>query len=219
MKNSSAHNIDAVIFDIGGVLVRIELSAILKSVSQLSKKSPFELAAIYKHQSILDFEVGKITEREFHRVLEGLLGCPFPYPQFCETWNSIFIGEIEPTVTLMHALNAQPELKVGILSNTNCLHLEWMRARLKTFDGIKHFYASNEIGHRKPNASAYHYVLDKMGVAPERAVFIDDLSENIAAAKAVGMHGIEATDAAAVRSGLASLGIFCAENPASTRII
>ena len=219
MTKSTTPPIEAVIFDIGGVLYRIEVASILKSIAQHTGKSPLELIALYHDPSMLDFEVGKLTDREFHAQFEALLGCPFPYPKFIDTWNAIFVDEIQETVALMHRLNARSDLKVGILSNTNVIHLTWMRQKSKLFDSIRYFYASNEIGLRKPNADAYHHVLKNMGVAPHRAVFIDDLAENIAAAKAIGMHGIHATDPASVHTGLSSLGIFCAENPASTRII
>ena len=56
--------------------------------------------------------------RDFHASVERSLKCSLPYDAFCATWNSIFIGEIEPTVRLMRALMKDRKLKVGVLSNT-----------------------------------------------------------------------------------------------------
>ena len=49
----------------------------------------------------------------------------------------------------------------------------------------------------------FHHVLEKAGgVKPERAVFIDDMKENVEAARKVGLHGIVFTDAKQLRREL-----------------
>ena len=53
-----------------------------------------------------------------------------------------------------------------------------------------HIVISAEVGMMKPEQRIYEHTLEKVGVAPGEAVFIDDMPDNIAAAKAVGMHGI-----------------------------
>jgi epoxide hydrolase-like predicted phosphatase len=49
---------------------------------------------------------------------------------------------------------------------------------------------SAETGVAKPDALIYRMALDKLGVQPAEAVFVDDMPTNIDAAKALGMHGI-----------------------------
>lgn len=48
---------------------------------------------------------------------------------------------------------------------------------------------SSELGVRKPNAGIYQHALDKLGVAADEALFLDDYPENIHAAEALGIHG------------------------------
>jgi FMN phosphatase YigB (HAD superfamily) len=212
MANSTQNRrVDAVIFDIGGVLVRIDLSAALHAVEKFSPAALPGMLKLATDPVLLEFETGRISERDFHRHVERVVGVEFPFDAFCSCWNSILCEEIEPTLALFNDLRTRTELKIGILSNTNHIHFEWLRARISAFEGLDHVYASHQIGLRKPDRAAYEYVLKKMDVAPARAVFIDDLSENLDGARAAGLQVIHCTGPEAVRIGLADLGIFCAD--------
>ena len=57
----------------------------------------------------------------------------------------------------------------------------------------------------KPDAAIYHLALDRFGLLPTQAVFVDDNADNVAGAEAVGMHAVLFTDAAAFRARLVEL--------------
>jgi glucose-1-phosphatase len=214
---SKGTQIDAVIFDIGGVLIDFDFELAFRAAATVVGLSTAEIrdrlfgAADYanldRHRDIVTYECGKMSCRDFHASVERSLKCSLPYDAFCATWNSIFIGEIEPTVRLMRALMNDSKLKVGVLSNTNKLHFEYIRPRMGFLDEIEHVYASHEIGVRKPDAKSFLHVLREMDVMPERSVFVDDLPENIVGAQKVGMKTVHATDPQAVRDGLRAFGI------------
>jgi len=80
-------------------------------------------------------------------------------------------------------------LRVGLLSNFSA-DLRIMLAQqdlLRRFDA---FAISAEIGIMKPDAAAYQAVLAMMQMEAPTCVFIDDVPANVAAAQAVGLHGI-----------------------------
>ena len=60
----------------------------------------------------------------------------------------------------------------------------------------------------KPDPAIYHLALDRFGLAPSEAVFVDDRQENVDAADALGMCGILFTDAVALRSRLQTLDLL-----------
>lgn len=79
--------------------------------------------------------------------------------------------------------------RLGILSNFSrelWALLEHQDLR-HLFDAIA---VSADIGVMKPAPDAYHAILDMLGLPPEACLFIDDLPDNIAAARSLGMHGI-----------------------------
>ena len=80
-------------------------------------------------------------------------------------------------------------LRVALLNNFSAD----LRAMLAQQDLLRRFDVlaiSAELGVMKPDAAAYRAVLAMLGMAPHTCVFIDDVPANIAAAQAVGIHGI-----------------------------
>jgi putative hydrolase of the HAD superfamily len=80
-------------------------------------------------------------------------------------------------------------LRVGLLSNFSA-DLRTMLAQqdlLRRFDALA---ISAELGVMKPDAAAYRAVLAMLGMEPHTCIFIDDIPANVAAAQAVGIHGI-----------------------------
>ena len=80
-------------------------------------------------------------------------------------------------------------LRVGLLSNFSAD----LRAMLAQQDLLQRFDAvaiSAEIGVMKPDAAAYRIVLAMLEMAAHTCVFIDDVPANVAAAQALGIHGI-----------------------------
>ncbi|MGA0894979.1 MAG: HAD-IA family hydrolase, partial [Ilumatobacteraceae bacterium] len=54
---------------------------------------------------------------------------------------------------------------------------------------------SSEIGVRKPEPRFYEIACERLGVAPDDCVFLDDLGINLKPAAAMGMHTIKVLDA------------------------
>ena len=80
---------------------------------------------------------------------------------------------------------------LALLSNTNELHYRQFRRQFAdVLDRFDRLFVSHEIGLRKPNPAIYRHVSDWANVAPAECVFIDDLPENVEAARACGWEGI-----------------------------
>lgn len=64
---------------------------------------------------------------------------------------------------------------------------------------------SGEVGLRKPDPAIFRLTADRLGVPPERCVFVDDLAPNVRGAVAVGMVGVHHVDAATTLGELAAV--------------
>jgi len=53
---------------------------------------------------------------------------------------------------------------------------------------------SADVGLRKPDPAIFRLTLERLGVAPQEAVFLDDSLPNVEAARALGIHAIHVTD-------------------------
>lgn len=200
--------VDAVIFDFGKVLVQYDWTKPLAEASRRMGVPPDGIKRkLFAQDLFFEFERGRLTPREFHANFERALGGQLAFDEFCELWNAIFTGAIEPTVELALKLRAERSVQVAVLSNTNELHAAVMRNRFGWFTGWDHVYFSHEIGQRKPDAAAFEHVLSRLNVPASRAAFVDDMPANVDAAKRLGMHAILADSPEAVASGLANLGV------------
>ena len=209
--------IEAVIFDIGGVLLEYDFELAVRAAVPLTGLPADEIrrrlfgdggyAGTEQRREVLDFECGRLSGEQFHAFVERLLGRRMPFPLFCQAWNCIFKHEIAPTVALLRHLQRATGLKIAGLSNTNVIHYEYIRKRWSVLREIEYMFASHEIGWRKPDPACFRHVLKVMGVAAPRAVFVDDFRENVAGARSAGMLGVHAPNCEAVRAGLAALGL------------
>lgn len=80
-------------------------------------------------------------------------------------------------------------IKTGILSNT-VLTVPWILQLLGGYRGFDPVVLSSKEGTAKPNPRIYRIAIERSGVKPENILFIDNLEENIAAAKKAGLKTV-----------------------------
>ena len=119
------------------------------------------------------------------------LGYAYDEDEFFTDWCSHFTADAG-MLALLDAL-AQRN-RVVLFSNTNAVHWDHVTQLMGGALAPYEAYLSHEIGDRKPLESAFRLVASRAGIVPERAQFVDDLAENVAAAEAVGFRGHIFTD-------------------------
>jgi len=105
-------------------------------------------------------------------------------------------GEIRPA--MVEALRRlRTRLKIGLITNNvagpeaDGFEPSGRAAVLQLFH---HVVESSKVGLRKPDPAIYTLMCDALGVAPENAVFLDDLGINLKPARALGMRTIKVED-------------------------
>lgn len=81
-------------------------------------------------------------------------------------------------------------IKTAILSNMGEVNLAYMRENFDWLSGFTHLTWSCELRTAKPDPAIYRHTLERLGVAPQEALFIDDLTRNVDAARALGIEAI-----------------------------
>jgi len=196
---------DAVISDVGGVVVDMETDRLLHQVSQLVGR-PFDevQAAVYDKTLLLPFELGKISAKTYYQELKKRLKLPWAYEQFTTFWTAIFTENREVTHVLSR-LSARHRLVA--LTNTNELHLEYLKRSIPSLSFFCDWVASCDVGCRKPEPEIYHLALRRAGVRADRAVYIDDRPEMVEAGRQVGLKAIRFEDSRQLERELEALGI------------
>ncbi len=181
----------AVLFDFGGVLTTAVLSAFTEFGAELGDpRLPLRLLTRDPESSTLlvDHEEGRIGQREFEAGFARRLRA-----------HGVDIADEGLVDRIQSRLHPDPEMielvanvraagyRVGLLSNSlgdDCYAGFDLPAM---FDAVT---ISAEIGIRKPSRRAYLIGCERLGVAPEQTIMVDDLEQNISAAELLGLGGI-----------------------------
>lgn len=118
--------------------------------------------------------------------------------------------DTDPAMLAWIAALQQHGLRTAILSNMVPEVLHAMRAlpRFAWLSGFTHLTWSCELHIAKPDPAIYLHTCDALGLPPGDCLLLDDKPENIRAAKAVGMQGIQFTDIPQLLQDMAARGLL-----------
>ena len=194
-----------VMFDLGGVVVDVESDRLVHQVAMLLGRSFEEVQEqVYHHDLLLPFELGQISPKAYYEGLKGRLRLSWTYEQFVRAWNDIFLENRDVT-RLMERLRARHKLMA--LSNTNSLHLTYIKGAFPSLGVFDDWVASCDVGLRKPDPQIYALALRRAGVEPRAAVYVDDRPELVEAGRAVGLTAIRFESSGQLAGELRNIGL------------
>ena len=195
----------AIIFDVGGVLIRTQSRAGREKWATRLGMDSWELENfIFSGPSGRQAQLGQKTFDAHWQWLAKHFG--LDKFGLTEMRQDFFAGDVmnEPLVEQVKQLR-QAGYSTGILSNfADDARPRWT----DVFPFINYFdeiIISSEVGLMKPDPKIYHLALESAGVKPEEALFIDDFIENIEGAQQVGMQTIHFIDPEVVQQQLAEI--------------
>jgi putative hydrolase of the HAD superfamily len=198
---------DALLFDLGRVVIDIDFSKALSCWAAHAGCTPSDIAARFvRDEAYRRHEVGAISDADYFQTLRSQLGISISDAAFLEGWNAIFAGEMPGIAALL--TRAAEHVPLYAFSNTNGAHVAHFSVAYADLLGhFKTMFLSSTIGLRKPDAAAYDHVVKAIGAPAERIVFFDDLAENIEGARASGLTAVHVRSSDDIAHALAALGI------------
>jgi len=178
--------IKAFIFDIGNVLLRVDLSVALKRLAQKCG-TPIEVAMVEGKSVALAYEGGGMDRAEFVRRITGILQYAGSGQEFIEAWEDIFTENF-PMTKLVSELHGR--FPLYLLSNTNDIHVEYIFRSYPFFGLFTDTVYSYLAECMKPAREIYEIAAEKFGVKPEETLFIDDLAANVQTARELGFVAV-----------------------------
>lgn len=178
----------AIIFDIGRVIVRVNLARAFGTLGAQAGLSAEQVwAAIRADPLWRDWQEGRVSPHEWHEHLARRLSFPFSFEQFRAAWNSA----LEPETLLGDNLFAKlaARYRLVLLSNTDPLHVEHLDAN---FGFPRYFPArvySCTVGASKPQRAIFERAIHEAGAAPSQILYVDDAEEYVAAGCRLGLQG------------------------------
>ena len=190
---TSASMIQAVIFDLGRVLVDVDEDAGWYGLLRRERPEVVRefLDGADRHEVFRRFGLGAVAAPEVHRKLDELTGLSLEYDRFVALWCAVL--KPKPAMEAVF-LRVAEQCRVGLLSNTNPLHWREARVRFPWLRQVTCPTLSYEVGRLKPDPEIYRIAAADVGEPAERCLFVDDLEANVAGALAVGMQAFRFVD-------------------------
>lgn len=185
----SCDMIKNLIFDLGGVLIDLDMDAVDRGLREYGMDTPVaELLTASRR-----YETGKIgTEAFLDSVQAALPGSR--RDGIRDIWNAMIRNVPQQRLEFLEALHQSGRYGMFLLSNTNALHMEQVRVNMgpQAFNRFKNcfqgFYLSHEIGMRKPEPEIFAFVLRQHGLEAAETLFIDDTLEHTLGAASLGIR-------------------------------
>lgn len=188
------HDIDAIIFDFGAVILNLDYHRTVDELSALRRKGLPPLD--YRKRTDLaffdDYEIGTISTQTFREELRKHMELEGTDQALDAAWNAMILDLPEAHLELLKKI--RKEKRIFLLSNTNMLHEEYFKERIResgqyerfadTFEAI---YYSHRIHMRKPHPEIFQFVIDKHQLKPKRTLFIDDTLQHVRGAQKTGL--------------------------------
>ncbi len=184
--------IKAVFFDLGGVIVRTEFQAPRQRLAdRLGMDYEDLLKVVYGSETNDRASIGEISvDEHWAFVLRRLKR---PISELESFRQEFYAGDIIDRTLIDYIRSLRGKYKTGLLSNA-WGDLRDFIIREKFDDAFDQMFISAEIGAMKPEARIYQIALERLGVSPAEAIFVDDFYENIEGCEKVGMKGIHFRD-------------------------
>ena len=201
--------IRVILFDMGGVLIRLRGHRVLLDHLPANMSENALLTQWLHSDAVRAFESGRISLPDFCRAIIPDMGLNMSEAAFLEVFERFLDAPYEGTAEMLPLLAQR--YTTGVLSNTSEPH--WTRAcvMLPELAAVAHVFLSCRMGMLKPDAAIFSEVLDQLGVASGEVLYFDDHPANVAAARMLGIQAVQVDGFGEAMEALAALGILTAE--------
>ncbi len=195
--------IRAVIFDLGGVIVKFTNDQYYHRLAEISgKKHEFVKRAVESKELPL-LESGKISITEFNAAVAKKLDIKTGRMD----WFSFYKKTVKLDMAMLKLVDSLHKRHVtAFLTNIDESRYLYT-AKILDMDLFDYKFQSCYLGMRKPDPRIYVHVLKKMHIKPEEAVYIDDRLENVRGAKRVGINAVHFKNRRFLGLKLAEMGL------------
>ncbi len=208
-------DIEAIIFDFGGVMVNFSQMDSLREQESRLELQPGSLAEIlWESPDWRLAEVGAITDEEYWRRTGSRLG--FHTPEAIRDFVQALFRDAKTDQQMADLVRRlRSRYRMALLSNASDILPQVLRERYG-LDGLFDVEViSALVGLAKPDPAIYRMALERLATLPEATVFVDDYEPNVAAAAALGIRAIHFVGYGALILALQKQGVMLPPNTTS----
>jgi len=201
--------IRCIIFDMGKVLVHFSHDRMFAAMGEVCGATGHQIREwLWDSGLQARFERGEIDAAAVRDELERRAGCEIDEEALMQAASDIFTLN-QPLLPVLDRLR-QAGYRLVVLSNTCPPHVEWITRHFDVLQRFDERVFSYEVGVMKPDAAIYREAVAVAGCAAEECFFVDDLAENVEAARAEGLLGTEFIGVEPLQAALVRVGVSAA---------
>ena len=196
------------LFDLGNTLIKLAYERVLENICRDASSTRDELVELLEQAGgYRDLERGAVGFAEFYEFLCSNAGYRGSQRMLRDVWTDFFDGPIAGAEMLLDRV--REKYRVAFLSNSNEVHAEVIPRQFRTlFKKDDRFIFSHRFKVAKPDPEIFRRALEILGALPQHVVFIDDLLENVIAARSVGLQAFQFHDMDRLTRELAEEGLL-----------
>lgn len=205
--NNKLSNLKAVIFDYGEVLCLPPRPEEIEGSAQILG-TPSDLFWTLWHRHRDPYDRGDLSpEAYWGRVAEDA-GRSIDSSQVRKLADRDLVmwSHLNPAMLGWREQLSAAGMKTAVLSNMNPEMVQYARQNFPWLKRVNLATFSAEVRLIKPDHAIYEHCLRGLGVAPSETLFIDDRDVNLAAARAMGIHGVQFKSIAQLKNDLDAAG-------------
>jgi glucose-1-phosphatase len=200
------NKIEAVVFDLGRVLVNVDITRGIFGLfgHSLTNGTEAAVAQMMQEPAYAAYNAGKLTPQQFYKEMKMKFSLEADFAEFARQWCDVF-DPMDGMYELVKELGGK--VRLGLLSDTDPLHWKYLRRRFEVVALIERPTLSFETGFRKPAKEAYLAAVRNVSTAASRCLYIDDLMENVQGAMDAGLEAIQFVNVGQLRKDMINRSI------------
>lgn len=205
------------VFDIGNVILKLAYERVIENICRNARSDRTALIDLMEQPGgYRDLERGAVDFGEFHEFLRDRAGYRGRAVDLRLIWSDFFEGPVEGIEQVLDRVRRQ--YRVAYLSNSNEVHADLIPRRYAAlFAPGEPLIFSHMHKCSKPDAVLFLKALEILGTTADRLLYVDDLQENVFAARDLGIRAFHFTSAAALLSELELAGLLPDQPPRARR--
>jgi glucose-1-phosphatase len=195
-KEIDLQGIKNIIFDLGGVLLHLDLSKTIHAFENLGAKDFHGVYSKNKQSDLFNqMDMGLISNKEFIDGIRNLGHLKGSDVAIEMAWNAMLLNFPQTKYDYLKLLKSKG-YRLFLLSNTNSIHEKAFTASFMQFYGhgiedlFEKTYYSHHLHLRKPNKDIFEFVINDNTLNISETIFIDDTEQHVRGAESVGLRAV-----------------------------
>jgi HAD superfamily hydrolase (TIGR01509 family) len=198
-------SVDAVVFDLGGVLADVAGVARMRALASVDSDEEVWQRWL-TCEWVRRFERGSCSPDDFAAGVVAEWELAIAPEEFLTEFRGWLVGPLPGATELV--VEVRRHVPVALLSNTNGVHWKAGADRWPLLREFDQTFLSFELGLVKPDPEVFEHVVTRLGRPRDRLLFLDDNDLNVDAARAVGLQAQRVRGVDEARAALTAIGLI-----------